>query len=384
MKRLINPATPFVVAFVGLIVASACSSQLLAQNSAHDHFPVKQPAGADRSQGKSWQFAVSGDSRNCGDVVMPGIAAGVKSTGAAFYWHLGDFRKNSDFDEDIQHQPEHIAKPLSISNYQKIVWDDFIQNQLQAFGDLPVFLGIGNHETVWPHTREMYLIQFADWLEMPVLKNQRLLDNPKSRKLTTSYHWIQGGVDFITLDNAVDNEFDADQLEWFEKVLQLGESNPQVRTVAVGMHEALPDSVASNHAMDDSPGGIASGRRVYADLLKAQNDSHKRVYVLASHSHFYMQDIFDTDYWRANGGVLPGWIIGTAGAVRYPLPKGTNPDPAKAQTNVYGFLLATVKPDGQIDFAFRRLNESDIPGDVVQRYKSEFVHWCFAENSAAH
>jgi hypothetical protein len=39
----------------------------------------------------SWTFAVSGDSRNCGDVVMPGIAAAVKQSGAAFYWHLGDF-----------------------------------------------------------------------------------------------------------------------------------------------------------------------------------------------------------------------------------------------------------------------------------------------------
>jgi hypothetical protein len=40
-----------------------------------------------------WRFAVSGDSRNCGDVVMPGIAAGVLKEGPAFYWHLGDFRK---------------------------------------------------------------------------------------------------------------------------------------------------------------------------------------------------------------------------------------------------------------------------------------------------
>jgi len=72
--------------------------------------------------------------------------------------------------------------------------------------------------------------------------------------------------------------------------------------------------------MAETPDGVASGRHVYADLLKAQNDAHKRVYILASHSHFFMDDIFNTAYWHANGGVLPGWIVGTAGAVRYPLP----------------------------------------------------------------
>jgi len=28
---------------------------------------------------QTWRFAVSGDSRNCGDIVMPAIAAGVKA-----------------------------------------------------------------------------------------------------------------------------------------------------------------------------------------------------------------------------------------------------------------------------------------------------------------
>jgi hypothetical protein len=39
----------------------------------------------------SWKFAVSGDSRNCGDVVMPSIARKVGEDGAAFYGHLGDY-----------------------------------------------------------------------------------------------------------------------------------------------------------------------------------------------------------------------------------------------------------------------------------------------------
>ena len=340
-------------------------------------------SSAPASSSVTWNFAVSGDSRNCGDVVMPGIAAGVKQSGAAFYWHLGDFRKNSDFDEDIQHQPEHLARPLSISAYQQIVWDDFLQNQIAAFGSLPVFLGIGNHETVWPHTREMYLIQFADWLDSSVLQKQRLSDDGNAHKLTTYYHWIQNGVDFITLDNAVNNEFEADQLKWLEKTLARDASSPQTHTIVVGMHEALPDSIAANHAMDDSPAGIASGRRVYADLLKAQNEAHKLVYVIASHQHFFMDGIFNTAYWREHGGILPGWIIGTAGAVRYALPP-EKADAKAAATNVYGFLLGTVQPTGEISFAFHQLNESDVPPAVVETYKPEFVHWCFAENSAAH
>ena len=46
----------------------------------------------------------------------------------------------------------------------------------------------------------------------------------------------------------------------------------------------------------------------------------RSVYVLASHSHYYMENIYNTEHWRLHGGVLPGWIVGTAGAVRYPLP----------------------------------------------------------------
>ena len=77
-----------------------------------------------------WHFAVSGDSRNCGDVVMPGIAAGVLRDQAAFYWHLGDFRAIYAFDEDIEHQPEHLKKPLTISDYESLAWQDFIDSQL--------------------------------------------------------------------------------------------------------------------------------------------------------------------------------------------------------------------------------------------------------------
>jgi hypothetical protein len=361
-------------ALLGFSLTCAPAPEALAQTSTQSVSAVQQ------SNGGAWYFAVSGDSRNCGDVVMPGIAAGVIQSGAIFYWHLGDFRAIYEFDEDIQHQPEHLAKPLNINDYEEIAWDDFIRNQITPFGEFPVFLGIGNHETISPKTREQYIIQFADWLDAPKLREQRLRDDPFSHKLTTYYHWIQGGVDFINLDNSTPDQFDAAQMKWFEKTLRAAESNPQIRTVVVGMHEALPESISENHSMNQSAAGIESGRRVYSDLLKAQNEAHKRVYVLASHSHYFMDGIFNTDYWRANGGVLPGWIVGTAGAVRYALPMDHSGAHA-AETNVYGFLLAAVQPSGEIQFTFKRLQESDVPAAVVGRYKPEFVHWCFSENS---
>ena len=339
------------------------------------------PAQSTPQEG-TWQFAVSGDSRDCGDVVMPGIAAQVLEKRAAFYWHLGDFRRIYDFDEDMQHQPEHRAKPLTIIDYENVAWDDFLQNQVAPFGALPVFLGIGNHETISPKTRADFIAQFADWLDAPLLRAQRLADDPNDRRLKTYYHWIERGVDFIYLDNATYDQFDDAQVRWFEGVLERDKANPAVRAIVVGTHRALPGSISADHSMNESPEGIESGRRVYRDLLKAQNEAHKHVYILASHSHFFMEGVYSTDYWRANGGVLPGWIVGTAGATRYALPPGSCGARA-AETNVYGYLLATVRSDGEIHFDFQRLRESDTPAAVANRYTGEFVHWCFAENSAA-
>jgi hypothetical protein len=95
-----------------------------------------------------------------------------------------------------------------------------------------------------------------------------------------------------------------------------------------------------------------------------------------------MANIFNTEYWRTHGGVLPGWIIGTAGAVRYPLPPNYK-DADAAETNVYGYLLGTVQPDGQIHFTFEKLEPSDIPAPVAQRFTPAFVSWCFEHNSQA-
>jgi hypothetical protein len=341
--------------------------------------------GGQRSapSGASWRFAVSGDSRNCGDVVMPAIAAGVLRDQAAFFWHLGDFRAIYTLDEDIEHQPEHLAKPLTIRDYESLAWQDFIDSQLARFGTLPVFLTMGNHEAQPPKSREELLPQFADWFDAPEIARQRLLDDPHDHRMKTYYHWIEHGVAFYTLDNATTDQFDLDQLRWFERVLANDSAERSVVTIVVGMHEALPDSIGASHSMQDFLAGTKSGRRVYADLLRVQNEAHKRVYVLASHSHFYMDGIFNTEYLRAHGGVLPGWIVGTAGAVRYVLPPNAK-DAHAAETNVYGYLLASVSPSGEIHFEFKKLAESDLQAAVGKRYQADFVHWCFTQNTEAH
>src|SRR2546423_7475187 len=164
---------------------------------------------------QSWRFAVSGDSRNCGDVVMPAIAAGALANHAAFYWHLGDFRALYKFDEDMMREAK---TPYTILSYQAAAWPDFIRNQLQPFATLPIYLGIGNHELV-QKTRGDYVMQFGDWLTRPEIQEQRLADDPADHTVRPYFHWVQGGVDFITMDNASMDMFDVGQLAWVKRVL---------------------------------------------------------------------------------------------------------------------------------------------------------------------
>ena len=313
---------------------------------------------------------------------MPAIAKGALSNDAQFYWHLGDFRAIYEFDEDyVQEHP--APNPPLVADYLAQAWPDFIQNQLAPFGKIPVFLAIGNHELIPPMTRDRVTIQFADWLDDDEIRQQRLHDDPSDHGLRTWYHWIRDGIDFITLDNASPDEFDAAQLAWFQRIIGGDRGDPAIRAVVVGMHEALPHSISGKHSMDQSAQGVESGVRVYTALLELQKS--KPVYVLASHSHLYMEGIFNTDYWRGHGGVLPGWIIGTAGAVRYPLPDKAR-DAKQAKTHVYGYLLATVTDlkEDPVQFSFRELRESDVPPGVVARFTSAFVHRCWSENPPLH
>jgi hypothetical protein len=344
-----------------LLVVLCATASLVAQ---------EQPNSA-----ASWKFAVSGDSRNCGDIVMPAIAQGVRRDGAAFYWHLGDYRAIYTFDEDYLH----THPDSTISDYLAAAWPDFIQHQLNPFGDLPVFLAMGNHEMISPMTRGQYVAQFADWLDQSVLRQQRLADNPDDHLLKTYYHWTERGVDFIGMDNASAEAFDANQMTWLKGVLAHDAKDNSIRTVVLGMHAALPDSLSSGHSMNDSAQEQSSGRTVYAELLAFRHSTKKNVYVLASHSHFVMNNIYATACHAAD--VLPGWIVGSAGAVRYRLPQD-HAAATVAMTDIYGYLLATVAPDGSMTFEFKQVKEVDVPGSVVNEFSHEQVNWCFAQNKA--
>ena len=336
--------------------------------------PEPLPAG-------SWRFIVSGDSRNCGDVVMPAIAAHSAQFAPSFYWHLGDLRAIYKIDEDMAFEAASRGQVLACDNYERLAWNDFTANQVAPFGQVPFYLGIGNHEVIPPKDEPAFKRQFADWLDQPTLKEQRLKDKEPPDP-QPYYHWIQGGVDFIYLDNA-NNRFSPEERAWLRRRLDADKSNTDVKSIVVGMHEALPDSLGNAHSMgDDTAGeeGRATGREAYQALENFRDGSHKGVYVLASHSHFYMEKVFDTDRLTDHHrrAPLPGWIVGTAGAVRYALPSAA---PPSSKTDVYGYLLATVAADGTIQFDFKEVQESDVPQWVRQRYPEDLVPWCFDHNS---
>ncbi len=90
----------------------------------------------------------------------------------------------------------------------------------------------------------------------------------------------------------------------------------------------------------------------------------------------------DEDYWRdpRHGGVvLPGWIVGTAGAVRYPLPLDVTPGP-DARSHVYGTLTGRVDGAGEVAFRFHELDEVALQRSRSADYEAADVAFCFAEN----
>jgi hypothetical protein len=140
---------------------------------------------------------------------------------------------------------------MFISDYLAVAWPDFIAYQLTPFGHLPILLAMGNHDTIPPATRDAWPIQFADWLESPAIRAQRLKDNPQDRKLRAYYHWVSSNVDLISRDNASTNQFDSAQLNWLLSLIQRDEASTDIRTIVVGMHAALPGSIGHSHSMSD-------------------------------------------------------------------------------------------------------------------------------------
>ena len=355
------------------LAALAVSPQL---SRAQQTATARQAATQQQPAADSWTFAVSGDSRNCGDFVMPAIAAKVKAEKDAFYWHLGDFRAIYDVDEDLQSmQP--AGKKLTKEEYIPIAWDDFLAHQMASFGDFPVFLGRGNHEAVKPQTREGYVQKFSSFLNRPEIVAQRKADGKET--VESWYHWTQGGVDFVTLDNASKDQFSDAQLSWLRGVIDRDlAADSGIRSIVVGMHESLPHSNASDHAMDDWDLGIHTGEMVYGWLYDAQA-AGKHVYVITSHSHYYSPNVYSTPYWKQyTKTVLPGIIIGSAGAQRYALPREADKE---SKSRIYAYLQATVHGDGTIDFRLHELSEEDLVQAKWPEATLDGIHWCYAHNS---
>ena len=334
-------------------------------------------SAAPQAADSTWSFAVSGDSRNCGDFVMPAIAASVKAENDAFYWHLGDFRAMSAPDQDLlAMQP--AGTQLSKPDYQQVAWDDFLTHQIAAFGSTPVFLGRGNHEANSPMTREGYVAKFSTILDRPEIAAQRKEDGADGAPLGPWYHWVHDGVDFITLDNATHDEFSDAQLKWLRAVLDHDlDPHSGIRTIIAGMHEAPPHSTGSEHAMDDWDRGLRTGELIYNWFYDAQA-AGKHVYLIASHSHYYSPNIFNSPYWKERTKkVVPGWIIGTAGAHRYLLSREAD---KASKENIYGYMRGTVHADGVIDFALRELSEADLEKVKWPNAPSEAVKDCYDNN----
>jgi hypothetical protein len=332
----------------------------------------------------TWYFAVSGDSRDCGDLIVPKIARAIaedRDHPAAFYWHLGDFRrmygpdcdvvKRTHPDWDCKKRPEDQLGPEEMNHYLDTAWDDFIERQVRPFAPTPVYLGIGNHELGAGRTRTEFERKFQPWLTSGPIHNQRVReanDHFYSTEGTTYYHFVQGGVDFIYLDNASPGSFSADQIQWLEKVLSRDKINAEIKAIVVGMHAALPFSRQRGHAMDASCQGLCSGQQVYDLLYRTQKLGEKRVYVFTSHSHLFVDRLFETP--EHEGQVLAGWLVGTAGAEQY------RPETEPVQ---YGYVLVAAHPDGTLDVRFQEVRR-DSPPLATGLGAEPLTAFCFEQN----
>jgi hypothetical protein len=324
--------------------------------------------------------------------MMPAIAKAAKENNARFYWHLGDFRWMIGIDEDEMGRKNPIPKLALV--YLGTAWDDFKTNQIEPFHALgiPAYVGIGNHETYYPfglHTyfgesievvpfhvdRKDYLAKFSDLMPKSAVA-------PVGGKDAAYYHWSHGGIDFVYLDNADRTKFDKAQLDWLRQVLERDEG-PGIPGVVVAMHAALPHSIASDHGMDQTE-SCGAGENAYEQLAQFSKKTKKPVYLLASHAHFFAKDLYNTPTWQhSDYGVLPGWIIGTAGAERKHLPASVQDDDVHGSSR-YGYLLAKVHgtgpESGTISFGFQPISE--VPAPYKDKFTPELVDWCFKENAS--
>src|SRR5438270_9258694 len=182
-----GPAQPsamigWITFFILALVATLGLAGLLCLNHGgiKQVFAPKQDKFVPPEKG-TWRFIVSGDSRNCGDVVVPTIAAdSLAKYQPSFYWHLGDLRAIYKIDEDMQAAAQQSGQSLSCKTYLERAWPDFIDNQIRPFGNTRFYLGIGNHEVIKPMTRDQFSSVFEDWLATP----RRLMERTEAQQIT--------------------------------------------------------------------------------------------------------------------------------------------------------------------------------------------------------
>ena len=158
---------------------------------------------ADASPASSWKFVVGGDSRNCGDVIMPVVAAGANSAGASFLLApRGLPGALHDFDEDL---PRRSARSPARSRWRSSTTSaargtTSSRASSLPFGSIPVYPAIGK-----PRARRSqvapgkFLSAVRGLVQCPAdPRAQRLKDNPKGPPAEVVHHWIQNGVDFIS------------------------------------------------------------------------------------------------------------------------------------------------------------------------------------------
>ena len=95
------------------------------------------------------------------------------------------------------------------------------------------------------------------------------------------------------------------------------------------------------------------------NLLLNLEKSDKKAYGLASHSHFFMLNIFNTKHWRDDEAYCP------AGSLGLPAPNAIrcsrSPIGQSRRPRFTGHMLGRVYPDGTIDSEFTERKTSDIP-----------------------
>jgi len=215
-------------------------------------------------------------------------------------------------------------EPLNIIDYESSAWPDSSPIKIAPFGDLPVFLSPGNHETIPPATRADYLAQFCGLARYSPFAPAKAQDDPRDHKLRAYYHWSRATWISSRSITPPRTSSTRAQMDWIRAAIKRDETSDQIRTIVVGMHEALPGSLGDLHSMSESGQGARTGREVYEALLHAQNSAHKRVYVFASHSHYSWKTCFVAHLERQGAA---GLDCGHRGRGSLPATAASNPAP---------------------------------------------------------